>query len=168
MGKLTVIDPVNHARDWIVDNWNDGNSAIVNRMIEDQSEAQKLLTHPDWKVRRTAICILNGFETCQLNTSLGNQLESIGFTDSHPQVRSAALMGLGICYRVTMDTGIGRVLAAVVLDDSEDSAVRRGAYFGLFYLSRRPFGWEKDIEGGPGVLNIPDDIDWSFVSKFCN
>jgi HEAT repeat protein len=82
-------------------------------------------------------------------------------------VRQCAADGLGVCNSGANDPRIGRILSAIVKDESEDNRVRRAAYLSLYILT------DKDLEFEHGTdlvalteSRIPEDVDWSFVDSF--
>jgi hypothetical protein len=85
-----------------------------------------------------------------------SRVEEIALADTDDVVRGAALGVLGSCYFGERDRRVGRILAAVILDDSEAEACRKAAYSGLVSLiggicDQRPF---------------PEGVDWNLVQQF--
>lgn len=160
-----AVDPVQQVKAWLIGNWRKDAGAFVDRMLQDQPDAFRQLKHPDWKVRYTALSILQ----LHWNTAIGElaeKCEDMGLHDLHPQVRSCALLMLGMCYDNTNDFRIGKLLAQVVLDETQPSEARRGAYLALYYLRGRRFEWRGGQDDLPTILCIPDDVDWPFVRGF--
>jgi tetratricopeptide (TPR) repeat protein len=75
------------------------------------------------------------------------------------EVRRAAVLLLGTCYRGTHDARIGRLIADMVLDSTQPDRWRKAAYQSLFSLVGRRF---RDFL----VFQFPEDVDWTFVKAF--
>jgi hypothetical protein len=79
-----------------------------------------------------------------------------------------ALGGLGIHNSGTKDRRLGRMLSAIVKNESEDTYVREAAHAALFLLSGKSLEFE-DAENLDAVMRgipIPDGVDWQLVNSF--
>jgi len=141
--------------------------SVIDKMLQSRKEAESLLYDPDWNVRCAAFSFLQHYWKAACRVDFARKCEEIGLQDVHPQVRSIALTTLGICHENTDDVRVGKLLAQVVLDDSQPPEARRGAYFGLHYLREPILRWPT-MKRLPAVDLVPEDFDWSFVKSFCD
>lgn len=162
-----ALEPVQRVKAQLIRYWREDGGSSVDKMLQDRTDAERQLEHPDWKMRRTALSILQLHWDAASDAVFAETCEDVGLHDVHPQVRSSALMILGMCFENTNDVRIGQLLAQVVLDETQASQARRGAYLGLYYLRGRRFEWAGGLTDTPTILRIPEDVDWSFVKSFC-
>ena len=161
-----TLDPVQRVKAWLASYWRKDAGSSVDKMLQDRTDAEYQLTNPDWKVRCTALSILQLHWGAGTDANFGARCEDLGLHDLHPQVRSCALIQLGMCFENTNDLRIGKLLAQVVLDETQPDQPRRGAYLGLYDLRGRSFEWAGARADPPSILRIPEDVDWSFVKSF--
>jgi len=139
---------------------------LGSEMLESRSATERNLGHPNPDVRAVAIHLLTHkwADDTEVNTICEKALNE----DKHPTVRGAALSGLGIHNSGTEDRRIGRILSALIKNESEDTFVREAAYRALFLLS----GKEVECESGEDILaalrdiRIPAGVDWELVNSF--
>ncbi len=147
----------------LISYWRKEAGSSVDRMLQDRTDAIGQLNHPDWRVRRTALSILQFHWRASKDADFAERCEYVGLHDVHPQVRSLALMKLGMCFENTNDLRIGKLLAQVVLDETQPSEAKRGPYLGLYYLRGRRFDVVGSSREPP---RVSEDVDWSFVKSF--
>jgi hypothetical protein len=160
-------NPAQRFKAWLIRYWREEAGSAVDRMLQDRTEAERALKDSDWKVRCTALSILQHHWELDSGRDFAERCEDLGLHDVDPQVRGCALITLGMCYENTNDERIGKLLAEVVFNETEDSHARRGAYMGLYYLRGRAFQWVGGSSDRPHIIRVPDDFDWSFVKSFC-
>jgi len=85
------------------------------------------------------------------------RIRQLALTDPDSDVRAAALQALGAILRGTLDSEAGKILASVVRDESEKTACREAAYYGLRYLSGCD---DKEF------IDFPASVDWGFVDRW--
>jgi len=158
-----ALDPVRRVQAWLTGLWRKDAGPLVDIMLKDRAETERQLKHPDWKVRCTALSILELHWHATDDTAFAQTCEDTALRDVHPQVRSCALRILGVCHANRPNSRIGRLLASVVLDETQPAQCRNGAYLGLYHLRglRVP-----RLTDQPTVPRIPDDFDWTFVKSF--
>jgi hypothetical protein len=165
-GSQGGLSSVHQVKDWLIRNWREDAPSFVDKMLQDRADAERQLNNPDWKIRMTALSILQLHWEAVGEVDFADRCEDVGLHDVHPQVRSCAFMTLGVCYESTNDRRIGKLLAQVVLDESQPSQARRGAYLGLYYLCGRRFRWAGALSDPPAILRIPEEVNWVFVRSF--
>jgi HEAT repeat protein len=139
---------------------------LGSEMLESRSATERNLGHPNPDVRAAAIHLFT--HKWADDTEVNGICEKALNQDKHPTVRGAALSGLGSHNSGTKDRRIGRILSAVIKNESEDTYVREAAYRALFLLS----GKEAEFECGEDMLaalrdiRIPDGVDWQLVDSF--
>lgn len=134
----------------------------LGKMMQDPSATAHYLGNADAKLREAALYIVEYH--WGLNTSLAPVLERMALEDENDDVRGIALLNLISLYRATNDTRIGKLIVALVKDESLSTEFRTTAYYALFVLRGLsseywPHMWSPE-------WRFPDDVDWSFVSTF--
>jgi hypothetical protein len=122
--------------------------------------AERFFDHPDPALRLAAVATFcfrwdsdEGFKAA---------CERLAWADGDDTVRIFAIAALGGHYATTSDSRIGAFLAEIVHDETQDSCVRRSAYFSLHRIRGRSF-----LELSPREdFRFPEDVDWSLVSIF--
>ena len=133
---------------------------LFDRMSADTNFAIECLNNAGYRDRVAALYIL------QKNQGASELFKLLckrhALCDESTVVRVHALGLLGDCYLGTNDNAVGVDCAKVVMNESEDSAVRLAAYQALIYLRDLAADWDKCVS----KLSFPDDVDWEFVKSF--
>jgi hypothetical protein len=140
-----------------------GREAVL-AMQEDRKLAERYLEHPNRDYRLAALEILRDhWKTGRQSAATWERLLD---TDEDVVVRGAAATALGSLFESTNDRRIGRLLARIVEDASQPEGLRTSAYLALRELVE---GWEVATQYMltlPIGAGLPDDLDWSLVSRF--
>jgi hypothetical protein len=135
--------------------------ASADEMAQDRAEAERQLDNADPKIRRVALSILDFLWEARGEPGFADKCEQIAIGDTDSDVRANALGIMGLCYENTRDRRVGKLLAQVVLDESQPLSPRTQAYTALFYLRRR-----RPLFKSARVFQVPEDVDWQFVKSF--
>jgi hypothetical protein len=111
-------------------------------------------------VRQAAFGVLSD-KQIQTEQSLQAAEEAIR-GDPELLVRTSAIRYLARCFDASRSEYYSRFFATVVADQSQPETVRLTAYKGLIYLHDLSIEWVPSI----AMLRFPDDVDWSFVSRW--
>lgn len=57
-GNQEALNPVQRVKAWLIRYWRQDAASSVDKMLQDRTHAERQLNHPDWKVRCTALSIL--------------------------------------------------------------------------------------------------------------
>jgi hypothetical protein len=134
----------------------------VKLLIASREATERHLDDPDAKLRWASVMLLVhhwGFPE-----EFKKKCEEIAFHDPDQKVRSGALGALGTLFSGTYDRRIGKLLASVVCNNSENYSNRVSAYRSLLRVSRAT---GQDIFRESFInLKIPEDIDWQVVESY--
>jgi len=139
---------------------------LGSEMLESRRATERNLGHPDPDVRAVAIHLLT--LKWANDTEINSICEKALNEDNHPTVRGAALGGLGIHNLGTKDRRLGRILSAIVKNETEDTYVREAAHAALFNLTGKALKPEDadDLDTTMRGIPIPDGVDWQLVNSY--
>ena len=132
----------------------------LDKMMLSREETERYLTHSSPDLRYVALRLLAvHWKSGKVASEAAQQILFDKTLAS--RLRVTAMQVLGTVYRNTNDRRIGELFGQIVLDDAEDPALRRQAYFGLHFLRGTPLLTRPDRR-----FTFPDDADWGFVRSF--
>jgi hypothetical protein len=133
---------------------------ILHEMLESRTKTERYLDDPNPKNRCIAVCLIN--QHWGSDEQFAIKCEKIIREDPDPEVRGCAVSCLGVYYRGSNHVRIGRILAELVLEESESTMVRETAYRALFELRGLPAVSQPSLSR----FRFPDDVDWVFTKTF--
>jgi hypothetical protein len=147
--------------------WRSLAGPLYERMLGSRSAAEELLGDEDRNVRLASLGVLSFVWRPKPEDYCATLLEEVALEDVDPQVRATALCALGACHNGTSNPRVGRLVAEIVVDESQPITSRRCAYQALFAIRGAIMpAWPGLYANPQTMLRIPEDVDWAFVESF--
>jgi hypothetical protein len=128
------------------------------RLESSREFAEECIGNDDSALRRAAISVL--YYEWKAIPFLADKCEDLVVNDPNVLVRCEAATTLGACFAGTGDSRVGRRIAGIVRDKSENAELRWRAYRALLMIRGMP------ISAYFSSGSQPETFDWEFVSTF--
>jgi hypothetical protein len=145
--------------------------ALVGSSLDDvlrsPDDTATSLQSPNPVIRSVSLQILTAYWGCR-SEEFAKVCERLAFRDSSLEAKERAIWSLGMCYVLTDDKRVSKLLASVVRNEKEDRAFRASAYLALLVVRTGRDPQLQTCLKEVRFLRFPDDVNWGLVDACCS
>jgi len=142
--------------------WRENVGPLLDDMLTSAEKTEAYLHDQSEPVRYVALSLFTYHWTATPN-AVACALSIANDSSSSGRLRGTAIGLLGHCFEASNDRELGSLLASIVVNESEETSVRRIAYYQLYFVRGIPV---LGIPEWSTLTNFPTNVDWDFVRSF--